>query len=449
MKEPLGLFFSLRFFICMLFGWADRVYENLVSTGVAGLDFLCGGGVPRGSLVLILCDSGTSQDASALLGMLGLNLLERGETLILITTDPPSQTYPQLYAPEVTREALRENRLFYVDLFSSSMGVAGTENSNVAVVAKTNDLNHIMYVLRRFRDEKLRGIPFPELKVTWIYNQFSTTIFSTEDPGKCLHFLWDIKSKVKLLNDLFFTSMNREMHESKVVATAEHIADTVIELKSVDAKGLSRRYITIVKNAGLPYVKIATPYTLRFREREVLIGNDILSSFDSIKTTVTMDAEGNVRSQIMGEFGRIAILPAVFLQEMVRRGEEEGVLDKIGKVLEDAGYRVAYRSIRRLRETFPFTEDELFIRGLETTGLAGWGLAEADMRNAPALIKVKVKNSVMARVGRLYKEPVCFNFKGVIRGLAEAIYEVPYFVEEVECVACGSQYCVFVAKQRI
>ncbi|MHA1711983.1 MAG: V4R domain-containing protein, partial [Candidatus Freyarchaeota archaeon] len=120
-----------------------------------------------------------------------------------------------------------------------------------------------------------------------------------------------------------------------------------------------------------------------------------------------------------------------------------------GKVLEDAGYRVAYRSIRRLRETFPFTEDELFIRGLETTGLAGWGLAEADMRNAPALIKVKVKNSVMARVGRLYKEPVCFNFKGVIRGLAEAIYEVPYFVEEVECVACGSQYCVFVAKQRI
>ncbi len=425
------------------------LYENLVSTGITGLDFLCGGGIPRGSVVLILCDSGTSQDASALLGILSLNLLERGESLLLITTDPPSQTYPQLYAPEVTREALRENRLFYIDLFSSSMGVAETADSNIEIVKRTNDLNHIMYVLKKFRDEKLRGIPYPGMKVTWVFNQFSTTIFSTGDPDRCLHFLWDVKSKVKLLNDMFFTSLNREMHERSIVATAEHIADTVIELKSVESSGFTKRFIAVIKNAGLPYVRVATPYTLKFRERKVLIGNDILSSFDSIKTTVHMDAEGNIRSQIIGEFGRITILPAIFLHEIVRKGMEENVIDKIASVLESAGYRIAYRTIRRLREAFPFTEDELFIRGLETASLAGWGLAEPDMRNAPSMIKVKVKNSIMVQPGKMYKTPICFNFKGIIRGLAEAVYEIPYTVEEVECAACGNEYCIFTAKQKI
>lgn len=424
------------------------MHENLASTGIAGLDFLCGGGIPRGSIVLVLCDSGTSQDASALLGMLGLNLLERGETLLLITTDPPSQTYPQLYAPEITREALRENRLFYIDLFSSSMGVAETSESNIEIVTRANDLNHIMYVLKKFRNEKLKGIPFPGMKVTWVYNQFSTTIFSTGDPDRCLHFLWDIKSKVKLLNDLFFTSLNREMHERSVVAAAEHIADTVIELKSVEAKGLTKNFITVIKNAGLPYVRVATPYHLKFREREVLIGNDILSSFDSIKTTVTMDAEGNIRSQIIGEFGRITILPAIFLHEIVRKGIDENVIEQIGSALESAGYSIAHRTIRRLREAFPFTEDELFIRGLETASLAGWGLVEADMRNAPSMIKVRVKNSIMVQPGRIHKIPICFNFKGIIRGLAEAVYELPYTVEEVECAACGSENCIFTAKQK-
>ncbi len=424
------------------------MYENLASTGIAGLDFLCGGGIPRGSVVLILCDSGTAQDASALLGMLSLNLLERGEAIILITTDPPSQTYPQLYAPEVTSAALRENRLFYIDLFSSYMGVAGTSESNIEIVARTNDLNHIMYVLKKFRDEKLKGIPFPGMKVTWIYNQFSTTIFSTGDPDRCLHFLWDIKSKVKLLNDLFFTSLNREMHERSVVATAEHIADTVIELRSSETKGITKSFITVIKNAGLQCVRIATPYSLKFREREVLIGNDILSSFDSIKTTVTMDSEGSIRSQIIGEFGRITILPAIFLHEIVRKGIEENVIEQIGSVLESAVYNIAHRTIRRLRDVFPFTENELFIRGLETASLAGWGLVEADMRNAPSIIKVIVKNSIMVQPGRIYKIPICFNFKGVIRGLAEAVYEIPYIVEEVECAACGSENCVFVAKQR-
>ncbi|MEM1657607.1 MAG: V4R domain-containing protein [Candidatus Jordarchaeales archaeon] len=424
------------------------MHENLSSTGIAGLDFLCGGGIPRGSVVLILCDSGTSQDASALLGMLGLNLLERGETLILITTDPPSQTYPQLYAPEITGEAIKENRLFYIDLFSSSMGVSVPSNLNVEIVSKTNDLNHIMYVIRKFRNEKLKGIPYPEMKVTWIYNQFSTTIFSTGDPDKCLHFLWDIKSKIKLLNDLFFTSLNKEMHERSVVATAEHIADTVIELRSSEYKGIMKNFITVIKNAGLPCVRIATPYSLKFREREVLIGNDILSSFDSMKTTVLMDPEGNIRSQVIGEFGRITLLPAIFLHEIVRKGIESNIIEEIGSAIENASYLTAYRTIRRLKETFPFSEDELFIRGLETVSLAGWGLVEPDMRNAPSMIKVRVKNSIMVHPKRIYKIPVCFNFKGVIRGLLEATYEYPYVVEEVECAARGNENCIFIARRK-
>ncbi|MHA1604233.1 MAG: hypothetical protein ACTSWF_06260, partial [Candidatus Freyarchaeota archaeon] len=66
--------------------------DQLATTGINELDRLLSGGIPRGSAVLILCEGQNAQDASALLGIICLNLLERGETAILLTTDPPNET---------------------------------------------------------------------------------------------------------------------------------------------------------------------------------------------------------------------------------------------------------------------------------------------------------------------------------------------------------------------
>ncbi|MEM3586702.1 MAG: V4R domain-containing protein [Candidatus Jordarchaeaceae archaeon] len=415
---------------------------SLTTTGIEELDRLLGGGIPRGSAVLILCGGQNAQDASALLGIISLKLLDNRENIILITTDPPMETYPQLYAPEIASTALKENRLFYIDLFSSSMGVETSEESNVVVVEKPHDLNHVFYHISMFRDDKLKGIPAPGLKVSWIYHQLSTTIFTVGEPERVLRFIWNFRSKVKTLRDVMYTVMNVDMHPKMVVETAKHIFDTVIELKTVEKNGTLMKYLRVIKNAGLPCITDLVTYSVDIQNRQFRLASEIVTSFEEFRKTLVMDTSGIIKSPMYDEPARFLIIPVNNLLNIIKQSEEKKFLDEVGKILEYTGYQNGRALANILKRKFKIQGDKIIEKSFIAATLCGWGSISSNLDKIETRVYVKNTPSTpsLVKIGK----PICFIQKGFIRGVLEVAYEAHYNVEETKCVGMGDENCEFV-----
>ncbi len=421
------------------------IEEQLSTTGIEELDRLLGGGIPRGSTALILCEGHNAQDASVLLGIICLNLLERGETVILLTTDPPNETYPQLYAPEVASNALKENRLFYIDLFSSSMGVQTSENSNIVVVEKPHDLNHVFYHTSMFRDEKLKGIPWPGLKVSWIYNQISTTIFTVGDPDKVLRFVWNLRSKIKTLRDVAYTVMNVDMHPQRVVETAKHIFDTVIELKTIETEGPAVKHLRVLKNAGLPCITDLMPYSVAIQKRRFQLGSEVASSFEELRKMFYMDKSGLLKLPFYDEIARFLVIPAAVILNILRKAGENNYLDQIKDSLEYAGYKHGRGLAKVFKGKFQLRKDKNFENCLKVISATGWGVTTFHLKDGSDEITVKVENPPFMSSLKKFNRPICFAQKGHFKGALEEAYDSNYDIEETKCVGLGDEHCEFVA----
>ncbi|MBS7250801.1 MAG: hypothetical protein KIH08_09485 [Candidatus Freyarchaeota archaeon] len=421
----------------------------LASTGIAELDKLLGGGVPRGSTVLILCEGQNAQEASALLGIICLNILERGENVILLTTDPPNETFPQLYAPEIAASALRENRLFYIDLFSSSMGVQTSENSNIVVVEKPHDLNHVFYHVSMFRDDKLKGIPAPGMKVSWIYNQLSTTIFTVSDPDKVLRFIWNFRSKIKTLRDVAYTVMNVEMHPKQVVETAKHIFDTVIELRTTEKDGTSIKHLRVLKNAGLPCVTDLVTYSVDIQSRKFLLSSEIVTSFEEFRKMLTMDIPGILKLPLYDAYARFLVMPANQILNIIKKAGEDNLLEKVKDFLDYAGYENGRALAQIFKEKYKLQGDKIAESCLATGTIVGWGNISLKADGDKLKVIVRIKNSPFISSLRKLKQPICFIQRGFIRGVLDVAYGFHYYVEETKCLGLGDEECEFVATKRI
>lgn len=418
-----------------------KIKLSLTTTGIEELDRLLSGGIPRGSTVLILCGGQNAQDASALLGIISLNILERGETVILITTDPPTETYPQLYAPEIASTALRENRLFYIDLFSSSMGVETSEGSNIVVVEKPHDLNHVFYHTSMFRDDKLKGIPAPGLKVSWIYHQLSTTIFTVGDPERVLKFIWNLRSKIKTLRDVMYTVMNVDMHPKMVAEAAKHIFDTVIELKTVERDGTLAKYLRVIKNAGLPCITDLVTYSVDIQHRQFRLASEVVTSFEEFRKTLVMDAPGVLKSPVYDELARLLVMPINQILSIIKKAEEKNLLKEVEELLDYAGYQSGRALAYTFKGKFKLQGDKIIEKSALIVTLSGWGNILVDLDKVG--IRVKIKNTPI--VLRKINKPICFIQRGFIRGVLEVAYNSHYNVEETKCVGLGNEYCEFIA----
>jgi len=418
---------------------------SLTTTGIEELDRLLSGGIPRGSTALILCGGQNAQDASALLGIISLNLLERGEIVILLTTDPPTETYPQLYAPEIASNALRENRLFYIDLFSASMGVETSEGSNIVVVEKPHDLNHVFYHTSMFRDDKLKGIPAPGLKVSWVYHQLSTTIFTVGDPEKVLRFIWNLRSKIKTLRDVAYTVMNVDMHPKMVVETAKHIFDTVIELKTVEKDGSLIKYLRVLKNAGLPCITDLVTYSVDIQNRQFRLASEVATSFEEFKKMFTMDTPGIVKLPMYDELARFLVMPVNPILNIIKKSEEKNLLNEIKDFLEHAGYQNGRALAHVYKGKFKLLGNKITENCMIVFTICGWGSGSFNLEKNKLEIRIKIKNAPFTPSLRKINKPICFLQKGFIRGVLEVAYDSHYQLEEIKCVGLGDEYCEFAA----
>lgn len=416
----------------------------LTTTGIDELDRLLSGGIPRGSTALILCEGQNAQDASALLGIISLNLLERDENIILLSTDPPTETYPQLYAPNVTAKALRENRLFYIDLFSASMGVQTSEESNIVVVEKPHDLNHVFYHTSMFRDDKLKGIPAPGLKVSWIYHQLSTTIFTVGDSEKVLRFIWNLRSKIKTLRDVMYTVMNADMHPKTVVETAKHIFDTVIELKTIEKDGAQIKYLRVLKNTGLPCITDLVTYSVDVQNRNFRLASEMVTSFEELRKMFNMDTSGILKIPLYDELTRYLVMPANQILNIIKKSAENNHLNETKDAFEYAGYQNGKALAKIFKEKYKLQEKEIAEKCIIASTILGWGSISSNFEDKLE-IKIMIKNSPIISSLRTLNKPICFIQKGFIRGVVETAFDSHYQIEETKCVGMGDECCEFVA----
>ena len=253
--------------------YKELVYGlNFSALGITGFDELIGGGVPRGVSVLILYNGDCSWDASVLLGIICVNLLEKGETVVCVTNDFPSESYLFRYAAEIAKKAIAENRLFYIDLFSASICDEDYDEPNVIVAPDTTNLSYILYHFHEIRNEKLEST-CTDRPVVWCYDNLSTTFFIVGHDEKCLKFIWNSRRLIKKFGDIFFATMDIQMHDPKVVATAKNIFDIVIDLESIERKGRTVKYLKVTKNAGRPFESERRQYTFNPYEKTFTLKN--------------------------------------------------------------------------------------------------------------------------------------------------------------------------------
>jgi hypothetical protein len=101
-------------------------------------------------------------------------------------------------------------------------------------------------------------------------------------------------------------------------------------------------------------------------------------------------------------------------------------------------------SMEKYREIFCLSNQEAAAYMCEMGGQIGWGKLFLELFDEDSQrIVVTVRHSPFAAAyGRSHK-PACHFIRGIVAGIAEAVFHHPTEVTETLCSACGDPYCRF------
>lgn len=239
--------------------------EELIKTGIEGLDLTLGGGIPSGSTILLLGKPGSGIEIFAQQFLYhGLKNEERG--WYFITRDPPSELKSEMKnfgwdLDDYERKGTIDLVDGYVGRFVGALPpeklskLASKENmrKGTDVLSKLQD-----YVTNLRSDAQMRGII--DSLSDFIGNQGSDRVSNVV---KLVSSVNRVSGSITLL------LMTKGMHEKKVENKIKHHADCVIELISNKRGNEIERELMIEKIRGMVYPSRVIPYSIGERGIEV------------------------------------------------------------------------------------------------------------------------------------------------------------------------------------
>lgn len=204
----------------------------MISTGIADLDELLGGGLPEKSSTLILGPPGVGK---AVVGYQFIGAgIERGEVGIFVFTGRGSEDIckgMKSIGYDIEK-AINSDRLWFIDCDGISKG---KKVINIDLTESYDISNQIKYLLDKYKNGKFR-----------IFMNIISPMLMVNEPDTVYTFVSDIFKRIKKSNASVMISIAQGMHDQKTVIALEDLCDVVIEMK-LDQLGIETRRAIQIK----------------------------------------------------------------------------------------------------------------------------------------------------------------------------------------------------------
>jgi len=205
-----------------------------ISTGLDFLDKLLPEGLPSTSTIVLLSDPGAGEEN--LLSHFVTRVVQSGTSVLYITLDNFPPNIRQSVQSHLKGESLDWSSLVFIDCYSQTVGVESDEPN----AADPENLSAISIAISNILTQRHISMI--------ILNSFNTLI-RKRGGHSAIEFLRVLVARTRQAKCLCLVTMNRKAFHPAIVASAQDIADGVIELKvdeSPEGIALSLRVFKMV-----------------------------------------------------------------------------------------------------------------------------------------------------------------------------------------------------------
>ncbi len=223
---------------------------NLVSTGIPQLDENIGGGIPKGSLIIIEDHVGSEADPIGLQFI--VSGLQQGEYGYILATENTFSYYEEILEglginPKTYFET---NRLKFIDGFTtySQKDIYRTGEDIINDLSQPRQINE---TIRR----SLLHVKSDDIVVRGFIDSLSSIIWAANDVKSVFSFLHQRLAATRTNKHITFLILHADAHNERLVRGIEHLADGIIKIEpTVEEDGTILNEISIINMRGVPYL---------------------------------------------------------------------------------------------------------------------------------------------------------------------------------------------------
>ncbi|MHA1968167.1 MAG: RAD55 family ATPase [Candidatus Hodarchaeales archaeon] len=199
--------------------------EDRAKFGIPLLDDALGGGVPRGSIILVEDEVGINTE-HVLIQFLSEGL-RTGEYGYILSTEHLFAHYSPLFVPySISEVTFETKRLVFLDAFSNPFGYsegrpsAGGENIIRDITQPRHVTDQIRRSLLHVRSQPIRGV----------LDSLTTILLVSDTLKPPMAFLQHKIATDKDMGIVSILTLHRDVHEEHIVKAVEHYCDGVIRM---------------------------------------------------------------------------------------------------------------------------------------------------------------------------------------------------------------------------
>ncbi|NHJ49791.1 MAG: hypothetical protein FK733_18510 [Asgard group archaeon] len=212
----------------------DKILSQFESTparfGLPILDAALGGGIPRGSVILLEDEIGVEADLITLHFL--TEGLRGGETGFILSTEHPFKYYDDnLRVLGINAEVLLEtDRMVYIDAFSNPYGYSDMRSKFKNVVNNITQPRVVSESIRR----SLLHTQNQQISCRGIIDSISAIMLASENVRTSLSFVQNRIASNKDDGTVTLMTLHRDIHDEHDLKALEHLVDGVIRVTAGD-----------------------------------------------------------------------------------------------------------------------------------------------------------------------------------------------------------------------
>ncbi|MCS4540738.1 MAG: hypothetical protein HY929_00210 [Euryarchaeota archaeon] len=404
---------------------------ELVRTGNAEFDVLCGGGIPKGSVIMF------NQDPGAYAYLLAMQYLvqglKEGDACVYVTYDhPPSWIKNEI--KRFTPDLEKYENFIIVDAYTPSFRPEHMKPSNEKFfIEKPRDLTRISLQVNSLIDELIdKGYK----NIRWVFDSFTTLMLISDNSTGAIMLGRSLLGRIHEVKHTGISIFAHGMFPHEIETTNEHILDGVVDLRSKEIGGKLQRTLRVRKLSGAIHSTEEVPYEVT--EAGIALGKMIAQDFQFMKEHLTLGIDGTLTLFNT----KVLITPADLLSVFYRKSCESFGLARVNELMYNVGFTDSYNFAKFMSGSMKLKGTELIKTYLESLTVRGWGKFEVvhlDLERGEAFIRDH-HCSFCSPLVDLSRE-VCFILDGAMAGIFSFVTGKEWKFIETKCIAKKDEYC--------
>jgi KaiC/GvpD/RAD55 family RecA-like ATPase len=233
--------------------------------GIPTLDLALGGGIPRGSVVLIEDEVGV--EPAPLVMRFLTEALRKGEYGYVVATEHPFEYYSGLLSalgvnPEIVTET---RRLIYIDAFTDPFSWGEYRSDHKHFIRNVSDTREVNQVVR----SALMHVN-PQIQIRGVIDSFSTLIVTSDVEKAPIAYLQHQIAAQKKTDRVLIMIVHADAHGEQYVRALEHMVDGVISLAKTELEEW-HTFRTTLRIQKMPGEFSKDEFWYEFTEGKILI----------------------------------------------------------------------------------------------------------------------------------------------------------------------------------